>query len=179
MAQTAGGTYYAASSELVSSWPATSLDLANQLESRFAAKSTTADFPNSAWTTWTPTWTNLTVGNATQDFRYKQYGKLVVVRGQITLGSTSSMGNSPNFTLPVNMNTTGLSANISEVGICVHRISGVTYHGRLYYNSGSTLGVYANLVNGNYSSDAAVTATVPATWGNGSILIIHGFYEAA
>jgi len=38
MAQTAGGTYYAASSELVSSWPATSLDLANQLESRFAAK---------------------------------------------------------------------------------------------------------------------------------------------
>ena len=39
MAQTAGGTYYAASSELVSSWPATSLDLANQLESRFAAKS--------------------------------------------------------------------------------------------------------------------------------------------
>lgn len=39
MAQTAGGTYYAASSELVSSWPATSLNLANQLESRFAAKS--------------------------------------------------------------------------------------------------------------------------------------------
>lgn len=38
MAQTAGGTYYAASSELVSSWPATSLDLANQLESRFAAR---------------------------------------------------------------------------------------------------------------------------------------------
>ena len=42
MAQTAGGTYYAASSELVSSWPATSLDLANQLESRFAAKAPTA-----------------------------------------------------------------------------------------------------------------------------------------
>lgn len=42
MAQTAGGTYYAASSELVSSWPATSLDLANQLESRFAAKAATA-----------------------------------------------------------------------------------------------------------------------------------------
>lgn len=38
MAQTAGGTYYAASSELVSSWPATSLDLANQLESRFGAR---------------------------------------------------------------------------------------------------------------------------------------------
>lgn len=42
MAQTAGGTYYAASSELVSSWPATSLDLANQLESRFAAKAADA-----------------------------------------------------------------------------------------------------------------------------------------
>jgi hypothetical protein len=42
MAQTAGGTYYAASSELVSSWPATSLDLANQLETRFAAKAALA-----------------------------------------------------------------------------------------------------------------------------------------
>lgn len=38
MATTPGGTYYAASSELVSSWPATSLNLANQLETRFAAK---------------------------------------------------------------------------------------------------------------------------------------------
>lgn len=42
MATTPGGTYYAASSELVSSWPATSLNLANQLESRFAAKAPTA-----------------------------------------------------------------------------------------------------------------------------------------
>lgn len=42
MATTPGGTYYAASSELVSSWPATSLNLANQLESRFAAKANLA-----------------------------------------------------------------------------------------------------------------------------------------
>lgn len=42
MAQTAGGTYYAASSELVSSWPATSLNLANQLETRFADKASLA-----------------------------------------------------------------------------------------------------------------------------------------
>lgn len=38
MATTAGGTYYAASTETLSSYPALSLNLANQLESRLAAK---------------------------------------------------------------------------------------------------------------------------------------------
>ena len=55
MAQTAGGTYYAASSELVSSWPATSLDLANQLESRFAAKLGTLSVNAQTGTTYTLT----------------------------------------------------------------------------------------------------------------------------
>lgn len=54
-----------------------------------------------AWTSWTPTWTNLTVGNATQTGKYMQIGKLVIARLSFTLGTTSSVGAGPSFTLPV------------------------------------------------------------------------------
>lgn len=74
MAQTAGGTYYAASSELVSSWPATSLDLANQLESRFAAKAPTAS----------PTFT----GNIVWSGATLRIGTAVVATSQSTSSGT-------------------------------------------------------------------------------------------
>jgi hypothetical protein len=71
MATTAGGTYYAASTETVSGYPAISLNLANQLESRFAAKSDYAPTQNtqtgtgaSAYTFVLADATRLTVANA-------------------------------------------------------------------------------------------------------------------
>ena len=104
MAQTAGGTYYAASSELVSSWPATSLDLANQLESRFAAKYTTGG----AWTAWTPTVssgtgtiTTSTVTSAT----YIQVGKIVIARFDVTINNVGTGGGNLRLTTPVTPKT--------------------------------------------------------------------------
>lgn len=55
-----------------------------------------------AWkTTWTPTWTNLTVGNGTVVARYQQLGKTVVAIIGITFGSTTSVSGNIEFTLPV------------------------------------------------------------------------------
>lgn len=70
MAQTAGGTYYAASSELVSSWPATSLDLANQLESRFAAKAPNVTLPQLGTANLTGAATITISGLAAKNFLY-------------------------------------------------------------------------------------------------------------
>lgn len=45
---------------------------------------------SSAWTSWTPTWTNITIGNGTVTAKYKQIGKTVFARVSVTGGSTSS-----------------------------------------------------------------------------------------
>ena len=60
MATTAGGTYYAASSEAVSGYPAISLNLANQIESRLAAKADNSPTVNAqTGTTYTVATTDL------------------------------------------------------------------------------------------------------------------------
>jgi len=104
MAQTAGGTYYAASSELVSSWPATSLNLANQLESRFAAKLAIPP----AWTAWTPVLTaattNPNIGSTGQiDGYYSKQGRIVAWNARITTGGTGIAAGSGQYflSLPV------------------------------------------------------------------------------
>ena len=100
MATTAGGTYYAASSELVSSWPATSLDLANQLESRFASKLTTPG----AWTSFTPTLAQGATNNISKTVNYAKYtqiGKLVVCTISVTASGTGTAANNVTLSLPI------------------------------------------------------------------------------
>src|SRR5262245_14617589 len=53
-----------------------------------------------AWTTWTPTLANLTLGNGTVTAKYRRLGKTVDYRFKFVLGSTSAVGTSPRFTLP-------------------------------------------------------------------------------
>lgn len=177
MAQTAGGTYYAASSELVSSWPATSLDLANQLESRFAAKLTTPG----AWTSYTPaltaSTTNPTLGTgATAAGYYTQVGKLVVGKFAFVMGSTFSGGSGTyRVSRPVTGNANGsrsegsvflydASGNLVTAGILNGNASNSFFE--LYY-TGATAGAYF------------ATATTPWTWAVSDIINGSFWYEAA
>ena len=55
-----------------------------------------------SWTTFTPTWTNFTLGNGTVDrAAYEQIGRSVDVYVRVTLGSTSSVTGAITLTLPV------------------------------------------------------------------------------
>ena len=53
------------------------------------------------WRAWTPTYTNITVGNGTVSARYVQIGPFVMLDWYLTFGSTSSMGTGPKVSLPV------------------------------------------------------------------------------
>ena len=77
---------------------------ANDLVVTAASGETTGLKYTGGWTTWTPSYTNLTVGNGTVVSRYRQVGKMVDVFFMFTLGSTSTIGSDPRFTLPVNFN---------------------------------------------------------------------------
>src|SRR5690242_15835711 len=55
-----------------------------------------------AWTTFTPTWTNVTVGNASVNSgKYLKIGKVVWFRIDLVLGSTSTVTGSVSVAFPV------------------------------------------------------------------------------
>jgi len=130
-----------------------------------------------AWISFTPTFTNFTIGNGTVAAAYKQYGKLVVVRGSVTLGSTSSMGTGITISHPVTGRTAmgGLSpgfATIVDTGT-------TTFSALTAYNSTTVCTLYINNVASTYPTLASTTATVPMTWTTNDQFIWLYYYEAA
>ena len=127
-----------------------------------------------AWTTWTPTFTNITVGNSTVAARYKQIGKTVFVSMKFTRGSTGSIGTTPSMSLPVSSAT-----NVLIIGMPYYEDVGTAgYVGYLIMLDGIVYFGQQN-VAGTYPSTAYISATVPFTWTTGDVLNVQFYYEAA
>lgn len=121
-------------------------------------------------TSWTPSWTNITVGNGTSAGQYTRSGDLVHVTAILTLGTTSSItGNAGLGSLPVTGSTT-----TDFVGPAVYRDTSATnsYMGALVQNS-STSGTFHTHGGG------ALTSTVPFTWANTDVIRVEITYTAA
>jgi len=148
-----------------------------------AKLSTTAGELGGAWQSWTPTLTNLTLGNGTVDAKYFQIGKTILFRFRFTLGSTSAVGTGPNFTLPVSAISSkyGMtSSGAPEIGHGHIEDNGTNgYSCKLLLPSATTATVVINNVAATYPTYAQVTATVPFTFTTGDELMLVGEYEAA
>ena len=131
------------------------------------------------WQSWTPTWTNVTVGNGTVVAAYGQIGKTVHFRLRFTLGSTSSISGTVVFSLPVTAVAELSSGQGYEIGICKFLDTGVAeYHAFTLIISTTTAGMYALNSSGTYASASTVNATVPFAFGNTDVMLITGTYEA-
>lgn len=132
-----------------------------------------------AWSDWTPTLTNLTQGNGTVLARYRQFGKTVHFRFRFTLGSTSAVGTSPRFTLPVapvNSAPNDYTGSI-PMGTVVLTDTGTTNRwGYLQLTAGSTVDIIGFSTTG---TSVGLSATVPHTWASTDIIAATGTYEAA
>ena len=131
-----------------------------------------------AWTSYTPTWANLTVGDATVDFRYCQIGKTVFVRGVLTLGSTSSVSTAPTFTLPV----TGASSpntRLARGSATLYDSGTEVYYGTVAVQSTTTAWVRYFNASGANIRGAGIDATTPFTWTTSDQLMVMFTYEAA
>jgi hypothetical protein len=124
------------------------------------------------WTTYSPTLTNLTVGNGTQVARYQKLGKTVIVFYQLTLGSTSSVGNTPNITLP----STPAQASFYAGSLNMIDAGNTTFIGEALIVAGA-LYPQASQSNGTYTNAANVTSTVPMTWTTSDVLTMQLIYE--
>lgn len=132
-----------------------------------------------SWTSWTPTFSNFTIGNGTVSGRYQQIGKTVHFRLAVTLGSTSSMGTGPTFTLPVTA-----SSNYSPVGDVIGAAEitdtgTANIIGLSSWASTTTAALYVQGTGGTYANINTPTSTVPMVWTNGDAFFVNGSYEAA
>jgi hypothetical protein len=127
-----------------------------------------------SWTSWTPTLTNITVGDGTRVSVYQQIGKTVRWRFKLTFGSTSSFGAGPTFTLPVTAH-----ANYT-VGVTAGNVSGYDaslvqkYAGMAFYDASGRI-----FAANQASPISAFSSTVPFTWTTSDVFAAEGFYEAA
>jgi len=128
-----------------------------------------------AWTSFTPTTTNMTVGNGTFECKYKQIGKTVFASYRFVRGSTSSFSNAMTFSLPV----TAKSANESPFMASLIDINGSYSIGHAWFNSTTSVAIWTTSVGATWQNWAYVNNTDPFTWASGDIISFNMFYEAA
>jgi hypothetical protein len=128
---------------------------------------------SSAWTTWTPSWTNLTVGNGTLSAAYKQIGKTVHFSLFLTFGNTTSVAGNVSLAAPINN-----KRDTPAQGL--YGDSGVNTLVGCPIVSGNVIYIRCENSSGTYGTASAnMSATVPFTWTTNDALVISGTYEAA
>jgi hypothetical protein len=125
------------------------------------------------WTTWTPTYSNFTVGNAAVTARYQQIGKTVNFSLRVILGSTSAVTGAIGFSLPANNANSDIYVNgaIYDTGTQNFASTGILFSGSCF--------IRLLPANGTYTGIDAVSATTPMTWTTGDIFFSNGSYEVA
>lgn len=126
------------------------------------------------WTAYTPTFTGITVGNGTVDFRYCQINKLVALYGRFTLGSTSAITAGFYFTMPSGLNS---AADPLWQGAGYLRVGGTNYIGSSARRTQSTGYCLLTNASGTYGTWGLPSNTVPASWSNGDYWVVSFVYE--
>lgn len=126
------------------------------------------DMNDRAWTSYTVTWTNGTIGNGILEGKFWRLGKLVVFRIDLIWGSTTTSSGTWSFSLPVSA--------VSTRAYCVA-------HGD-FIDTGTTDGdVRGRLTSATTflpkAGASVLSPTTPHTWANTDELHMIGIYEAA
>lgn len=131
--------------------------------------------PMNAWESYTPSNTNVTVGNGTQVAAFIRIGRTVHFRYRLTFGSTTSFSAAPRIGLPVTPAI--LTTDHETFGVATIIDAGTrVFTGTCYQGAGTAHATPTHSESGNFG---IVDATNPMTWTTGDVLILKGTYEAA
>ena len=123
-----------------------------------------------AWTSYTPSDSNITVGNGTRTASYLKMGRTVFFRWRLVFGTTTALSAlAASVGLPA-------AAAIGQVGAATYQDTGSGVHIGLVAISGS-LGVLQQ--DDPTSGGGAVTSSLPFSWTTGDIITVTGMYESA
>jgi hypothetical protein len=129
-----------------------------------------------AWTSFTPTFTNLTVGNGTLVGAYQQIGKTTLVRVKLTFGSTTSVAGVIQLTTPVSVNSAYAQYTVLGGAAAVDSGTGVANANVIFYGSGKVAMAYQANTTAAYSE---WTTAVPFTWTTNDSFHLQYTFEAA
>jgi hypothetical protein len=127
------------------------------------------------WTTFTPTFTNFTVGNGTVAGKWRRIAdKMIFLRAQFTMGSTSAVTGNLGLTIPGGLSGEGatLRQHLPIWGFDSSASGGFTGSAVLQSGGGTALDRFF----GPTTSVGWTTAT-PITWATGDIVLIQGYLE--
>jgi hypothetical protein len=127
------------------------------------------------YSAWTPTVTNLTVGNGTTIARYAQSGKFVHAYYRFTFGSTSSISGSPTISLPV----TAANALCTPAAVNIEDNGTASFAGFGFMTSTTAMSVYYVGAATAYTQYFQITNTLPFTWTTNDNIAFEITYEAA
>ena len=143
---------------------------------------TTAGDMGGVWLSWTPTITNLTIGNGSTIGWYTKTGKTISGWFSITFGTTTTITASPLISLPINSSSNYQSVGSTPlVGISKLLDFGViAYQGGVVISQGSATTITVNLidVSATYAKNVGLTNLIPFTWGTSDMIIGNFCYES-
>jgi len=125
------------------------------------------------WTTWTPTWTNVTVGNGDVTARYSHIGKTVHFTLQLIFGSMTAVTGLIGFSPPIN-NKAASASEVYGVGVAYDATDGSRRP--LIIISGSA--ILMRVQSGEHPA-VSTSSVSPITWATGDQLYLRGTYEEA
>ena len=124
--------------------------------------------------TYTPGFTNFTIGNGVEDFTFSIDGGKCYVHGTVTLGTTSSMSGLPKVDTPI------ISSEAHTVGTCVFNESGTVNrymgHCQIESSGGNDILLQYDGGHGTYANYAGISSSVPFTWGSSDYFTIDIIY---
>jgi hypothetical protein len=134
--------------------------------------------PGASVTSYTPTFTNITVGNGSLAGIFAQVNKLVYGQVFFGLGSTSSVGNDGLISLPVTGRSNTIATAIGTY-IASDASASTVYPGFLTMQSTTTAKILLQNTSGTYASGTGTTSGAPFTWANGDSMLFNFVYAAA
>jgi hypothetical protein len=126
---------------------------------------------NTSWTSYTPTWTSVTVGNGSTAGAYIRIGKMIIARINLVRGSTTTFsGAVPLFTLPVTANV-DVSSGVRIIGSGIFEdLSAASNICYFKLGSSTTCEPVALGAAATYANVERMTNTVPFAWATGDYI---------
>jgi hypothetical protein len=131
-----------------------------------------------AWTVYTPTLSNITLGvGGSSNFRYAKLGKLVFVRGNISLAGAGTVSGTADFTLPI---SSGMPF-IQPIGQVNFYNGANIWLGTAVSINASTVRMGVMVTSGAQGYYQDLSAAVPFAWNTGATrqMFVTIMYEAA
>lgn len=143
-----------------------------------------APAPSYTWTSYTTTYTNLTIGNGTTVSEYLEIGNLVLVRFLLTFGSTTSISGNVSFNFPVTASTSiddadiggGLMGNAMLFDLSLVK----PINGTPFQLSSTLWRISPDIETGTYvNGGGTIQAATPFTWATGDNVQATFWYRKA